>query len=85
MKKIILAIAVIGLMVSCSDQELSGNREATQIVKVKMSNGDLDWVRLNLIEMKVFNVGDTIRVNRTIHHISRDSTFEKAVITSTIK
>lgn len=85
MKKIILAIAVIGLMVSCSDQAPSGNREVTQIVKVKLSSGDLDWLRLNAVEMRVFNVGDTVRVNRTIHHISTDSVFEKAVITSIIK
>lgn len=85
MKKIILAIAVIGLMVSCSDQAPSGNREVTQIVRVKLSNGDIDWVRLNSIELKVYLVGDTIRISRATHRIQADSAYEKAVIVSKIK
>lgn len=85
MKKIILAIAVIGLMVSCSDQAPSGNREVTQIVRVKLSNGDIDWVRLNSIELKVYVVGDTIRISRATHRIQADSAYEKAVIVSKIK
>ena len=85
MKKIILAIAVIGLMVSCSDQAPSGNREVTQIVRVKLSNGDIDWVRLNSIELRVYVVGDTIRISRATHRIQADSAYEKAVIVSKIK
>lgn len=85
MKKIILVIAVIGLMVSCSDQAPSGNREVTQIVRVKLSNGDIDWIRLNSIELKVYLVGDTIRISRATHRIQADSAYEKAVIVSKIK
>lgn len=84
MKKIMLAITVIGLMVSCSN-ERSGNREITRIVKVKLDNGDLDWVRLNSIEMKVFKEGDTIKVLRSTHRITADSSSQKAIITSIIK
>lgn len=84
MKRIMLAIVVISLMASCSN-ERSGNREVTQIVRVKLSNGDIDWVRLNTIEMKVFKEGDSIRVSRYTHRIHSDSAYEKAVITSSIK
>lgn len=84
MKKIILAIAVIGFM-SCSDQDPSGGREVTKIVKVKTADGDLDWVRLNTVEMRVFTVGDTIRINRTLHRITADTPSVKAVIINITK
>ena len=84
MKRIMLAIAVISLMASCSN-ERSGNREVTQIVRVKLANGDIDWVRLNSIELKVYVVGDSIRISRATHRIQADNAYEKAVIVSRIK
>jgi len=84
MKKVMLAIAIVSLMASCGESQ-SGKREVTQIVKVKLSNGDLDWIRLNSIEMRVFKEGDSVRMNRTVHRIGTDSSLEKAVITSIIK
>ena len=85
MKKIILALAIVSLMASCSDQAPSGNREVTQIVKVKISNGDIDWIRLNSIEMKVYLVGDTVRISRATHRIETNNAYDKAVIISYIK
>lgn len=85
MKKVMLAIAIVSLMASCSDQAPSGNREVTQIVRVKLSNGDIDWIRLNSVEMRVYLVGDTIRISRATHRIQADSAYEKAVIVSKIK
>ena len=85
MKKAILAIAIVSLMASCSNSEGSGNREVTQIVKVKLANGDLDWVRLNTVEMRVYKEGDAIRINRTTHRIQTDSLHPRAIITSIIK
>ena len=84
MKKIILAIAIVSLMVSCSDQAPSGNREVTQLVRVRLLNGEVDWVRLNSVEMKVFLTGDTIKINRLTHRIQPDSMAQKAVIISKI-
>lgn len=84
MKRIMLAIAVISLMASCSN-ERSGKREVTQIVRVKLANGDIDWVRLNSVEMKVYKEGDAIRISRNTHRIHTDSLCPKAVITSIIK
>ena len=84
MKKIMLAIAVIRLMVSCSDQAPSGNREVTQLVRVRLLNGEVDWVRLNSVEMKVFLTGDTIKINRLTHRIQPDSMAQKAVIISKV-
>ena len=84
MKKVLLSIAVISLMASCSN-ERSGNREVTQIVRVKLGNGDIDWVRLNSVEMKVYKEGDAIRISRATHRIQTDSLYPKAVITSIIK
>ena len=86
MKKVLLALTVISLMASCSDQAPSGNREVTQIVRVKvLGSGDVDWVRLNSVEMKVFKEGDAIRISRVTHRIQTDSLSQKAIITSIIK
>lgn len=84
MKKVMLAIAIVSLMASCSDQAPSGNREVTQLVRVRLLNGDVDWIRLNSVEMKVFLTGDTIKINRLTHRIQADSTAQKAVIISKI-
>lgn len=84
MKKIILALAIVSLMVSCSDQAPSGNREVTQIVRVRLLNGEVDWIRLNSVEMKVFLTGDTIKISRFTHRIQQDSMSQKAVIVSKI-
>lgn len=85
MKKVVFFLLVVSLMASCSDREYSGNRESTRIVKVKLANGDIDWVRLNVVEIKVYKEGDPIRINRTTHRIQTDSLYPTAVITSIIK
>lgn len=84
MKKILLVIGIVSLMASCSHPEGSGNRETYKLAKVKLPNGDLDWVRLNTVEAKVFNVGDGIKVSRKFHRIASDTTSEKVVIVSFI-
>ncbi len=84
MKKLMLAIAIVGLMASCSDQAPSGNRDVTQLVRVKLVNGEVDWIRLNSVEMTVFLTGDTININRLTHRIQADSMSQKAVIISKI-
>lgn len=85
MKKVMFFLLVVSIMASCSNSEGSGNREVTQIVKVKLANGDLDWVRLNTVEMRVYKEGDPIRINRTTHRIQTDSLHPRAIITSFIK
>lgn len=84
MKKVMFFLLVVSIMASCSHPEGSGNRETYKLAKVKLPNGDLDWVRLNTVEAKVFNVGDGIKVSRKLHRISSDTTSEKVVIVSFI-
>lgn len=84
MKKVMFFLLVVSLMASCSNSEGSGNRETYKLAKVKLPNGDLDWVRLNTVEAKVFNVGDGIKVSRKFHRIASDTTSEKVVIVSFI-
>lgn len=85
MKKVMFFLLVVSLMASCSDREYSGNREVTQIARVRLDNGEIDWVRLNAVEMKVYKEGDTTRINRLTHRIQIDTIYRRAVITSIIK
>jgi hypothetical protein len=79
-----LLIAIVSFMASCSDQASSGNRDVTQLVRVRLVNGEVDWIRLNSVEMKVFLTGDTININRLTHRIQADRMSQKAVIISKI-
>lgn len=85
MKKVLFSLSLIAIvgMVSCS-RERSGNREVTNLAKIKKANGELDWIRLNPVEFKVFKVGDSVRVSKVAHRISSDTTDQKAIIVSII-
>ena len=71
MKQLITLASIIIALASCSESR-SGNRESkTNVARVRvLSNNTINWIRLNVIEAKVYQVGDTVKMNLNTHLVN---------------
>jgi hypothetical protein len=71
MKQLITLALIIITLASCSENR-SGSREPkTNVARVRVLNDNtVNWIRLNAVETRVYQVGDTVKMNLNSHLIS---------------
>jgi len=91
MKKVLFAIIVtisVMSLYSCGESR-SGQRQATVLCRVKEVNTNhVNWVRLTPVEASVFQVNDSLTIDKSFHRVSYDqsdsSNFIKVYIVSMV-
>jgi ferredoxin-fold anticodon binding domain-containing protein len=71
MKQLITLALIIIALASCSENR-SGNREPkTNVARVRvLSDNTVNWIRLNAVEARVYQVGDTVKMSLNTHLIT---------------
>jgi ferredoxin-fold anticodon binding domain-containing protein len=71
MKQLITLASIIIALASCGESK-SGNREPkTNVARVRvLSDNTVNWIRLNAVETRVYQVGDTVKMNLNTHLIN---------------